>query len=375
MADLNVQETANETTEVVESKTVTMTEAEFAKYLEQATEKGKEKANEMKVSEKAKLPAMAVENEDSRSKLNKSMRKFIQMSKAGNIEGTASSGATVGVPVEFAKELAKLLSDAGVVRKYAKVVPMNGMKLTFNTLATQANPSWNGQAVAKDTTSDTFSAVTLTRNTLAFIKPVSNELIQDGSFDIVAELLEISKNAIAREEDKQGFVGVGAPITGVTVASGTNEVELTGTIAQGALTYQKIVDMIYASSAPKTGNEKLYMHRSVWAKVRGLEDSGGTLIGVGQKMGEENFEGTPVVFVEDMTSVAQDGTNKALMVYGDLKNVYMGVRDDFNVSFSEHATVNGESMFETNQTAFRFEEAVDIAVVHPSAFSVLKTAH
>lgn len=370
MENIEVQETA----EVKEEKAEDFKRDDLKALVESAVDKAVEKAGINKIDlEKAKLPTAEVEFKDSRKELNQKMRKFIHQTMVkGNIEGATSSGTTVSVPVEFSKELAKLLNEHGIVRKYAKVIPMNTMKLTINALDTQATPSWNGQAVAKDSTNDTFRDVTLVRNTLAFIKPVSKELMQDATFDFAGELLEISKNAILQEEDKQGFMGSGAPITGLTNVSGTKTVTLNHQLSN-SLTYGKIVDLVYAPEGRKTENTKLYCHRSVWSKIAQLEDGNGNIIGAGQNLNAPNFEGIPVVFVEDMTPATNDSTGVSYVVCGDLKNVVMGVREDYNVNFSEHATIDGVNMFETNQVAFRIEEAVDIKVLHPKAFSVLKS--
>lgn len=288
----------------------------------------------------------------------------------GLIEGTPSSGSTVGVPQELQDEILRQMNETGVVRQYATKIPMESQTLDITVTDTEPEAIWGSQAVATDNTSASYTNVKFTRQPLMVKTTVSNPLLQDKA-GMVSHLAELGASGIRKAEDRVGFQKL--------ATSAVNEVELTGTLTQGALTYQKLVDLVNAGSYERTGNERLFMHRSTWSAVQGLEDANGNLVQGTDNILNPNFKGVPVSFVNSMTDyLTSDGTNKTYIVYCSLdKALGLGVRNDEQVAMrmSDSATVGGVSMFDTDQTAVKYQVDEDVQVLRPRYVSKLTSAH
>lgn len=310
---------------------------------------------------------------------NAEIRKFIkEANNKGLTEATASSGTAVATPVTLSSEILRKMTETGVVRRNARIIPMETMTLVYRVTDTEGEASWAGQITARDATNNTYVDVTFTRTNLGKTELVGNALLQDAGTDLEAHLSSVGSTALRKGEDKACFLGNGSNITGLVNETTTNEVELVGTITQGALTYQKILDLVNTGDFERTENEKLYMNRRTWSQIQGLEDTNGNLVSGTDNVLNPNWKGIPVEMVQCMVDpVASDGTNKTYVVYGDLNNVGLAVRNDESIGIrvSDSAVVGGVSCWDTRQTAFAFDEDVDLKTLIPSNFNVLRSAH
>lgn len=305
---------------------------------------------------------------------NAKFKKYLSgvMQKAYNLEGTNSQGGYL-VPVEFMAQVSTLLKDYGLFRKYATNINMNSKTMTMPRLLAQASGAFVNENTAKTVANNTFDQVTFTRHTYAFISPVSRELLQDSGIDLVALFAELAANDFARAEDAAGFLGSGSPITGICSASGTNSVNLSGTLAD-TLTYTKLLEMITGIPSVAVPGSAWYMHRSVFDNILSLEDGSDRLIfSTIPDISNPSLLGYPVRLTDALNAdtVVTEGT--PYIVFGNLKNSYLATREDMRIDVADQAVIEGNSMFEKNMLAFRFEQAFDIEVVQPSAYSILKS--
>lgn len=301
------------------------------------------------------------------------MKNFIKqtINKAAYAEGADATGRSL-VPVEFIDKVATLLKDYGMFRKYATNFNMKSATATMTRTTGQASGSFINEASNKPISNNTYEPITFTRHTYAFGSLASREIIQDSGIDLFSHLAELAANDFARAEDLAGFLGSGSPITGINSATGVNPVVLTGTLA-ASLTYQKILDLAYAVPTNVARDAAFYMHRSVWAAIAGLEDTGDTLIwNPNFSSKEPNIQGYPVRLTESMNSTSVTAVDTPYIIFGDLKNAWLGQREGFRMdAFDQY--YGGVDLARTNQIALRFEEAFDIQVVLPGAFSVLRS--
>ncbi|MBE2228257.1 MAG: phage major capsid protein [Ignavibacteria bacterium] len=326
----------------------------------------------------AKLPGaedVPTENLSPLEAKNTKFKKFLSgvMQKAYNLEGNSAQGGYL-VPVEFMNQVSTLLKDYGLFRKFATVINMNSKTMTMPRLLSQATASWVNENTAKSVANNTFDQVTFTRHTLAKISPVSRELLQDSGIDLVSFLAEIAANSFAKAEDEAGFTGSGSPITGLTNASGTNEVVLSGTLA-ASLTYAKLLEMITGIPSVATQGSAWYMHRSVFDNILSLEDASDRLIfSTVPDMNAPSLLGYPVRLTDAMTADSVTAVDTPYIVFGNLKYSTLANREDMRIDVADQATIEGNSLFEKNLLAFRFEESLDIQIVQPTAFSILRSA-
>jgi len=326
----------------------------------------------------AKLPGtedVATENLTPVQAKNAKMKKFISniMQKAYNLEGNTAQGGYL-VPVEFMAQVSTLLKEYGLFRKYATNINMNSKTMTMPRLLAQASGAFVNENTAKSVANNTFDQVTFTRHTYAFISPVSRELLQDSGVDLVALFAELAANDFARAEDVAGFAGSGSPITGIVNASGVNPVVLSGTLA-ASLTYAKLLECITGVPSNAVPGAAWYMHRSVFDNILGLEDGSDRLIfSTIPDISNPSLLGYPVRLTDAMTADTVTAVDTPYIVFGNLKNSYLATREDMRIDVADQAVIEGNSMFEKNMLAFRFEQAFDIQVVQPSAYSVLTSA-
>jgi len=291
--------------------------------------------------------------------------------KAYNVEGTDAAGGYL-VPVEFQAEVTRLLDIYGLFRKYSTNLKMNSKTLTMPKLATQSSGAWVDENTAGTVGNDTYGVTTFTRHTYAKLTPVSNELLQDSGVDLISILAEVAANDFAKQEDTQGFVGTGSPITGISAVVGTNAVELSGTLA-AALTYGKLLDCVYGIPAVTLPNAAWYMHPSVLSLILQLADANNLKFPFMGAFDSANpmILGYPVRTTSVLPSTATTTVGTKYIVFGDLKNAYLAERNGFGISTSQHATIGSDNMFAKALTGFRFDESIDIQIVNPSAFSIL----
>lgn len=292
--------------------------------------------------------------------------------KANLSEGTTTAGGFL-VPEEFKAEVLRLAAQYGVLRRECRIIPMAYDIVNIPAAGTTDQSAiWTNEAAQIKQTNPNFRQVTLTINKLAAIPKVTNELLADANVNIVQYLAELIGEAFAKAEDDQGFNGTGSPFVGVLTATGAPTSPHAGGTGFICLSYQ---DLVYATGdiySNALSNAKFYFHRSMVAHIQGLiTTAGAPIFGATTK----EVAGYPLVGVEVLPGKAAstaktDATPYAL--FGDLrKGVAMGERGSITMKISEEATVDSDNLFEKDMAALRMIERVAIAVLLPSAFTVI----
>ena len=302
-------------------------------------------------------------------------------------EGTASAGGFI-VPEEWAAEVNRIVEDFGLVPKLSRRYPMRYDTLRVPRLASAVTVSYPGEGAAGTPSQPVFEEVALLSKTLVGLTAMTNELLADANVDVVDLLTELFAEAIAGEADKQGLTGSGSPFTGILNASGTNVVIApTGddTFAEAA-SPDNLRDLIAQVKPWALQGSAFIMHRTVWAIVQKKKASTGgdyfisaanpILTGIAGQGFPSAVAGTlwgyPVYLSDKMPSATAVSTK--FIIFGNLKHLYWGVRDDMAINISEHATVGSDNLFEKNMSAVRVTTRHAIAVGLPGAFAVLQTS-
>lgn len=308
----------------------------------------------------------------------------------GLTEGTGSAGGFL-VPEEFAAEVNRVVEDFGLVPKLARKFPMSTDTLNVPRLASSVTVYYPGEATAGTASQPVFEQVVLASKTLVGITPMSNELLADANVSVVDLLVELFAEAIGGMLDQQGFAGTGSPFTGILVDSGVTVVQpANGTGAStftGASTPAQARTLISNVKPWALQGAAFIMHRTVWGLMQVVEPSAGAgyaisaanpvLTGAAMTQGYPNamagtLWGYPVYLSDKMPSTTAVSTK--YIIFGNLKHLYMGVRNEMGVTISQEASVAGVSLFETNQSAVRVITRHALAVGLPTAFSVLRTS-
>jgi len=302
-------------------------------------------------------------------------------------EGTNANGGFL-VPEEFAAEVNRVVEDFGLIAKLARKFPMNTDTLNVPRLASSVTIYYPGEATAGTGSQPVFENVQLLSKTAVGITPMSNELLADANVSVVDLLTELFAEAIAGELDKQGLVGSGAPFTGVLSDTGVTIV----TAATGNSTFtlcstpDNMRDLISNVKPWALQGAGFVMHRTIWAFLQKAKAStsgdyfGSAVNPVLSANANQDFPtaqagtlwGYPVYLSDKMPSTTAISTK--YVIFGNLKHIYVGMRQEMGVSVSSEGVIGGVSLFETNQSAVRVITRHAVAVGLPTAFAVLKTS-
>jgi len=305
--------------------------------------------------------------------------------KAYMNETTGSEGGYL-VPEEVAAELARVQLDYGLIRKLARHFKMKREKFNVPSLAGSVTAEWVDEAGEKPTTNPTFGNILLEANTAAGIAITSNQLFEDTDISIADMLLQLFAESLAQLEDDQGFNGTGTPFTGIFGTS-------TGLVNMGSgdtdfadISVNYALDMIAALPSSLLNGAVFTMHRSVWNTLLKATEGSIHMLALSQNLLTSEkvtttvtpvgtLIGYPVYANDAIPSIADTAVSTKFAAFGNFgKGFYFGDRDDQTAKTTDSGTVDGVSMFETNQTATRVEERVALAVALPTAFVALKTA-
>lgn len=304
-------------------------------------------------------------------------------------EGTGSAGGFV-VPEEFAAEVNRVVEDFGLVAKLSRIFPMKSDTLNVPRLSATVTVSFPGEATAGTASQPTFEQVVLSAKSCVGITPMSNELLADANISVVDLLIELFAEAIAGRMDQEGLAGTGSPFTGILTDAGVTVVQpANGTGAStftGAATPDQARQLISNIKPWALQGACFIMHRTVWALMQTTKASSGgeyftsaanpVLINTGAQGFPTAMAGTlwgyPVYLSDKMPTTTAVSTK--FIIFGNLKNLYVGQRADMAVAISQDATVGSDNLFAANMSAVRVVSRWAVAVGLPSAFAVLKTS-
>ena len=301
-------------------------------------------------------------------------------------EGTNANGGFL-VPEEFASEVNRVVEDYGLVAKLARKFPMNTDTLNVPRLASSVTIYYPGEATAGTASQPVFENVQLLSKTAVGLTPMSNELLADANVSVVDLLTELFAEAIAGDLDLQGLVGTGT-FTGILADTGVTVVQPSAGNSTFTLcsTVDNMRDLISNVKPWSLQGAGYIMHRTIWALLQKSKAStsgeyfGSAVNPTVSINGNQSFPtaqagtlwGYPVYLSDKMPSSTAVSTK--YVIFGNLKHLYVGMRQEMAVSVSSEGVVGGVSLFETNQSAVRVITRHAVAVGLPTAFAVLKTS-
>lgn len=294
-------------------------------------------------------------------------------------EGTNTAGGFL-VPEEFGQDIIELKEMYGVFRKYADVVPMSGDTLTEprRTGGLTAYPVAETAAGTESTM--TWDQVRLVAKDWMVLTRITNQINADSIIRWADRLAYECGYAFATKEDDCGFNGDGtstyAGIQGVTTrlstvfstSGGTGLIAATGTgyatnwasVTMGDL--NRVIGALpqYADTPRCSWFCSKAFHATVMQRLE-LAAGGNTASEIQNGARVLKFAGYPVVIAQKLPVTS--AVSQVACLFGDLSLAAMfGDRQQDAISFSEHASVGGQSVFERNELAVRGTERFDINV-------------
>jgi HK97 family phage major capsid protein len=252
------------------------------------------------------------------SRLDKEERAALQV-------GTNDEGGFT-VPKAFEATLVESMREFGAISGLARhITTAESGDVTIPTVATNATASWEAEEAAFDQSEPTFGSVTLKAYKAGNYAKVSDELLHDSAFDILAFL--------ARNLGE----GIGQ-LTGAAYATGASNSTTTprGLVASASagvttavntgFTVDELIDHYHTLTAPYRANAVWLMNDATVKVIRKFTEAvnGQYLWQPGLQAGEpDTLLGRPVYTDTNVPTVA--ATNR-VAVFGDIEKAYI-IRD------------------------------------------------
>jgi HK97 family phage major capsid protein len=324
---------------------------------------------------------------------------YFGLNKAGFSDITDGQGGYL-VPEVWSNEIYSATQQFGFFRQLAQVIPMSTKttKLSTGGGIVISYPDDNTDVTTTDAT-NYFSSVDIEAKRVAGAVIAKRDFIDDAQPNVIEFLTRETAKALAKEEDKQGFAGTGAPHTGIINTSGVKVVYQGGAANSGKtsfanISWKDLVDLSQNVEPDHQMDAAFFMSQAVFKEVRKEADANGRPIndftgimrifnqfGITPKIGASAIAqrgytgpGDFPIFVVPNGILPSDGAGRDAVTFGSLSQyAQMGVRKDmtqevFNESYgSIPLSSRGLIAFATYQRkGFGFPV--------PSAYAVLRTA-
>lgn len=278
-------------------------------------------------------------------------------------EGIDSSGGYL-VPEEYDTRLVQGLSDKNILRKLGTIIKTSG-EHKINIAGTKPAAAWIEEGEPLSFGDATFNQVILDAHKLHVAVKVTEELLYDNAFGLENYLIDQFAKALANAEE-DAFLngnGEGKPL-GIFAVNGGGEVAVT-TASSTAITYDEIVNLVYALKRPYRKNAKFILNDQTIATLRKLKDGNGQYI---WQPALQAGEPDRLLGYEVLTSsyVPTIEAGAPVIAFGDFS--YYNIGDRGVRSFAEL-----KELFAGNgMIGFVAKERVDGKLVLPEAVKILK---
>ncbi len=289
------------------------------------------------------------------------------------------SGAFNLVPEEFGQDLIELRETYGVARRLFRRMPMASDTRTDPRRRSGLTAYFTSEGAAGTESNKSWDNIRLTAKDLMVIGRFTNQLRMDSVISLGDDLAGEIAYAFMEKEDQCAFNGTGTSTYGGIVGLRTKlqDVDGSGTDSAGLVTgtgnlfteltladFNQVVGKLpqYADMGEVCWVCHKFFYHSVMQRLE-LAAGGTTALEIrsGNRTPRPLFLGYPVEFSQVFPST--DANSQVVATLGNyVKGAAFGDRQQDEISFSEHATVGGESLWERNQIGIRGTERFDINV-------------
>ena len=189
-------------------------------------------------------------------------------------EGTDAEGWYL-VPVEFAREVFRIAWDAGIVRRYARIIPMWTDTKDISAITEGITVYWTAEGNAYTGSKPTVWQIQLVAKKATALVSATNELIDDNMTDqeVWSLVSELIAEAMAEFEDTN-VLASSTQFTPLISDTNVNAVSLgTGKTSFANITYDALIDAIRAVPMKyKKGQPRWFMSQDAVAHIEKLKD-------------------------------------------------------------------------------------------------------
>lgn len=165
--------------------------------------------------------------------------KFQKVHEQATGKAYTTTGATAGaalMPELFIPDLIRNVTEAGVARSLARVLPMAEAQIVIPRRASGPTIYFQQENVQPTASQSAWDNVTLNAQTMIGLSQASNQTLQDSGLPFVDIVMQDFATAIAQKEDDCFFVGDGSATYGGIVGL-ENPTKFAATAADGGFIY------------------------------------------------------------------------------------------------------------------------------------------
>lgn len=293
-----------------------------------------------------------------RTPKNEAVRDAIVQCRALS-EGTDSAGGYM-VPPGFIPELVRDVPKLTQLYQYVRKTPVGTNAGEIPTVSTNATVYWGSENTAIDQGDPVFGTGTFSVKRLNGLVKLSREVTEDATPDIVASVIELFQEAIAKERDRVIAIGTGSgQPTGLYSASGITDVSgITSLTYANLVKVHESVDHRYFSSP----SCRWVMNQNVKAAVMQIVDS------YGQPIFQTNVQNGYVPQMLGHPVSIEEGCPNNFIFFGDLSYYRWFDRGVMGVERS----MEGDA-FTAHQIWIKFFERVDGKPVLPKTVPMARS--
>lgn len=269
------------------------------------------------------------------------------------------STAGVPVPKSFQNKLIEKLHELNIMRQLGTVITTS-LDTDIPYVDTEGSAAWTDENGAYNESDDTFGTITISAYKLTRIIKVSEEILEDNTFDLEGYLVRSFARAIATPEEAAFINGDGTKKpTGVFVGASAGVTAASST----AITADELIDLYYSLKRVYRSKAVFIMNDSTLKAIRKLKDSQNNYLWSAGLNGEPaTILGKPVYTSEFAPEIAAGA--KAI-AFGDMS--YYTIADRGSRTFqrlNELFAANG-------QVGFKGSERVDGKLTLSEAVKVM----
>lgn len=201
---------------------------------------------------------------------------FWQMMRGRGVVNTLKEGADPDggflVPDEFENQLIQKLQEANVLWTISHVIQTNSGEHKIPVVASEGTAAWLDEEAAYTESNTRFSQVSMAAHKLGTLIKVSEELLNDSAFDLMAYLSDEFGRRLGNAEEQAFLTGTGTnQPTGIL--TDTNGTSAGSTAAKtDTLTFDDLIDLFYSLKAPYRQNAVFLMSDDTIKTIRKLKD-------------------------------------------------------------------------------------------------------
>lgn len=267
------------------------------------------------------------------------------------------------LPQEVSMEIQNLTQAHSQIQQIVQQVPLSGHGNAQRVLAQAPEASWVEEAGVKPATAVELGTKLMTPYKITALITVSDEALEDDEMLYEALVNELPKS-LGRGFDKKILSGT-APGSGFDVLSDVNEITM-----NPKKVYDSTVDALRSVNAAKGDITAWIMNQYKEADVLSEVDANGRPLYIGNVASEGRVAQMLGRNAYKSTELGADD----LAIGGDWASARWGAVSGIDLKVSTDATIDGVSMFQTNQVAILAEQRVGFVVADKEKFAKISTA-